>query len=219
MPHALLLNLRDTQRLAGGSERHVFRIEGRTDVVVKVMRSKYLRSLRMADDRTLLGWLKVRRAYALFRREQKALGDVMLRAAIREEMPPVMGFRGYILTEKGLGQIVEMIADENGGVAPSLHDQLQGDSVTEAQIGALNSFVAQLYDWHVVAHDLSPKNIVWNGPQARYVLVDGFGDRALLPLKSWNRRLNNRRLDRAFKEMGEKSGLTWMREKRAFARD
>ncbi|QFT63238.1 YrbL family protein [Roseivivax sp. THAF30] len=216
MPNSPLRQLKETDFLAKGSERHVFALDDSGRVLVKVMRSKYLRKIRMVDDRSFFGWLKIRRAYALFRREQKALSDVMLRAAIREDMPPVLSFRGYILTEKGLGQVVETIRDAEGKVAPSLYGQLQAGPLFPAQIDALNEFAARIYDWHVVAHDLGPKNIVWNAEDGRYVLVDGFGDRSIIPLKTWNRRLNNRRLDRAFREMAETSGLDWDRAERRF---
>ena len=201
--------------IARGSERHVYLVPNAPDMLLKVMRSKHLRTIVQTDDKTFRGWLKIRKAYALYRREQKVWNDAMLRAANRGSFPPLAGISTLVLTQSGLGQLVERIVDADGNTAPTLDDLLR-QPLPEDKLAALNTFVAALYDWHIPAYDLGPKNIVWDTASKRFVLVDGFGDRAVLPLKTWFRRLNNRRLDRAFAETAQKCPLIWDGKARQF---
>lgn len=201
--------------IARGSERHVYLVPGAPDMLLKVMRSKHLRTIAQIDDKTFRGWLAIRKAYALFRREQRAWNDAMLRAAVRGTLPPLAGIASLVLTPSGLGQIVERIAGPEGRTAPTLDDLLQAPLRPE-MLEALNGFVAALYDWHIPAYDLGPKNIVWDAASRRFVLVDGFGDRSALPLKTWFRGFNNRRLDRAFAGTAQKCPLIWDRKARRF---
>lgn len=202
--------------IARGSERHVYLVPGAPDMLLKVMRSKHLRTIAQSDDKTFRGWLKIRKAYALYRREQKAWNDAMLRAAIRGNSPPLAGIGSLVLTQSGLGQMVERIVDAEGRTAPTLDDLLH-EPLRPDMLEALNAFVAALYDWHIPAYDLGPKNIVWDAASRRFVLVDGFGDRSVLPLKTWFRGFNNRRLDRAFAETAQKCPLIWDAKARSFA--
>lgn len=110
-----------------------------------------------------------------------------------------------------------MIRDADGAMAPSLADQCAAGALSADQQTALDAFVAAIYDLQIVVHDAGPKNIVWHEKQSRYVLVDGFGDRSAIPLKTWIKPLNDRRLDRAFAETAAKSGLTWDPKARRFS--
>ncbi|TNF19521.1 MAG: hypothetical protein EP318_14565 [Rhodobacteraceae bacterium] len=201
--------------IACGSERHVYLLPEAPDRLLKVMRAKHLRAIEGCDDRTWRGWLRIRKAHALFRREQRAWSDAMLRASVRDAWPPLSGIAGLGLTPSGLGEVVERIVDAEGQTAPTLADLLHAPLSAE-MLTALNAFVAALYDWHIPAYDLGPKNILWEDTTGRFVLVDGFGDRSVLPLKTWIRRLNDRRLDRAFAETAQKCPLTWNPRTRAF---
>ena len=205
-------------RVAKGSERQVHRVVDEPDVLLKTMRRKYLSHIGPDADRSFLGWLRVQQAYALYRRELRAYANAMVRAAIRQELPPLAGLCGLVLTEKGLGQLVERISSADGGMALTLEELLATGPLAQDRLEALNHFVAALYDWHIPAYDLGPKNILWDEMAHRFVLVDGFGDRAVIPLKTWVRTLNNRRLDRAFAVLARKSGLAWQRRARQFSR-
>lgn len=207
-PH-LIPKLSGKREIARGAERQVFTVKKSPDVLVKIMRAKHLGDLAGLDDRSLSGWLKLRRTYGLYRREQRVWTDAMLRAAIRQALPPLAAVSDFVLTPQGLGQIVERVRDEDGATAPTLTQILAKGPLTPAHQAALNRFIGDIYDWHIVAYDISPDNIVWEADGARFLLIDGFGDRSILPLKTWIKRLNDRRLDRAFAKMCQKAGLRW----------
>ena len=203
-------------RIAKGAERHVFQMAEMPDLLLKVLRKKHLRKLNLTDDRRFRSWLRIRRTYALYLREQRAYTDAMLRAAVRGVLPPLASVGDFVVTPSGLGQMVERVMTADGQTAPTLEDLLSPGPLPNDRLDALNRFVKDLYTWHIPAYDLGPKNIVWNGSQDRFVLVDGFGDRSVLPLKTWIRMLNDRRLDRAFSETATKCDLVWNRLRRQF---
>lgn len=201
--------------IAKGSERRVYLVQDSPDMLLKVMRSKHLRTIAQSDDKTFRGWLQIRKAYALYRREQKTWNDAMLRAAKRGTLPPLAAIGSLVLTKSGLGQLVERILDAEGNTAPTLQNLLQ-QPLSPERLEALNVFVAALYDWHIPAYDLGPENIVWDAASRRFVLVDGFGDRSVVPIKTWFRKANDRRLDRAFAETAQKCPLIWDGKARRF---
>lgn len=204
------------KEIARGSERHVYLLTDAPDVLLKVMKAKHQRKIAQTDDRTFRGWLQILDAFALYRREQKTWTNAMLRATRRAAPPPLAAVGNLVLTPSGLGQLVERITDPQGETAPTLHDLL-GAPLPAEKLDALNAFVAALYDWHIPAYDLGPKNIVWDAAPARFVLVDGFSDRSFIPLNTWFRRVNDRRLDRAFAETAQKCPLIWDAKARRFA--
>ncbi|MHA6323921.1 YrbL family protein [Roseivivax sp. CAU 1753] len=209
-----ILSLATATRLARGSERAVYRMPGAADQLIKVMLPKYRRGFDGLDPDSRAGRRKHAEAYALFARE-----DAALRAARqRSETPPLAAIIGYRETDQGRGQVVEMIRGPDGGLAPSLAEQAATGALDDRQMQALATFVDAVYRCHIVVHDAGPANIVWDATAARYVLVDGFGDRSAVPLKSWFRALNDRRLDRAFAICGQKAGLRWDRATRRLSR-
>ena len=204
-----ILKLSARREIARGSERQVFRLKKSPDLLLKIMRSKHLSDLQNVDDRSFLSWLKLRKIYALYRREQRVWTDAMLRAAVRGALPPLAAVSDFVLTPQGLGQIVERVRSLDGETAPTLAQLQSTGPLSEAHLAALNTFIAAVYDWHIVAYDVSPDNIVWEDDGARFLLIDGFGDRSVIPLKTWNKRLNDRRLDKAFAQMSRKAGFVW----------
>ncbi|SIS88231.1 PhoP regulatory network protein YrbL [Roseivivax lentus] len=209
MAGADIVRLKDARRLAKGSERAIYALPGAPDQLIKVMLPKYRRALDGVDPDTAKGRRRHAVAYALFFREEDAIARARAMAQARGIRSPLPDFLGYRDTDMGLGQVVEMIRDDAGAMAPSLADQCAEGSLSASQQSALDAFVAAIYDLHIVVHDAGPKNIVWDAAAARYVLVDGFGDRSALPLKTWFKPLNDRRLDRAFAECAQKAGLLW----------
>ncbi|WP_425038966.1 YrbL family protein [Primorskyibacter sp. S187A] len=215
MPSALL-HPDPAREIARGSERLVFTLEQHPDLLLKILKPKHLRRLQGAQEQSWRGWFRIRQTYGLYRREQKAWTDAMMRASVRRIPPPVAGIADFVLTPNGLAQLVEHIRAKDGHTAPTLHALLEQGPLTREQMEALNAFVAALYDWHIPAYDLGPKNIVWQDSQARFVLVDGFGDRAAVPLVTWFKKLNAWKLDQSFAVTAQKCPLIWQRAQRRF---
>lgn len=210
------ITVKAKREIARGSERQVYKVKGAPDMLLKVMRSKHLRKIAETDDKSFSNWLMIRQAYGVFRREQRAWTDAMLRAAVRSALPPLAGIGDFVLTQDGLGQLVERVRDTDGNTAPTLHDLTHDIALDPDKLEKLNEMVAAFYDWHIPAYDLGPKNILWQQSQARFVVVDGFGDRAAIPLVTWFRKLNNWKLDQTFAETAQKCPLIWNKDNRRF---
>ena len=85
-------------------------------------------------------------------------------------------------------------------------------------LARLNDFTDHVYALNVVAPDLHDTNVVLDedGPSPRFVLIDGFGDKTVIPLRTWLPWLNGRQLDRRFARFARLAPLDWQPDARRF---
>jgi hypothetical protein len=78
-------------------------------------------------------------------------------------------------------------------------------------LAKLNEFVGDVYLFNIVCTDLVPQNIVYETRHGRdrFVLIDGFGARNIIPFRRWSRRLNARALGESFAELARRLDLRW----------
>ena len=211
-PHGDIVSLRDAERVTQGGENELFLRPGKRSQLIKVLRpnvvARFERSRRLKS--------RIRRRLGIgphknLLRFYSAYIDAMVRAQDIGRMPPLPHPRAIMLTDRGLGLAVQMIRDAEGRMAPSLHDLAEAGRLDDALIDKLNAFVADLYRFNVVCTDLVPRNIVYEGRHGRdrFVLVDGFGARNVLPIRRWSHRLNARALDAACLALARRIGLDW----------
>nr|WP_208347132.1 YrbL family protein [Pseudaestuariivita rosea] len=207
------IDLANLEPFAQGSERLIYKSPSNNRQLVKVIKEKHRkRPMDNLYERMTLG------PYILFMREYAAYISALMMQEKLGRRPPLPRIFGTVPTDQGIGQLVRMISDEMGKIAPTLQDLLQTDGFTQTELNLLNQFVEDLYGFHIVAYDLKPKNIVLEVKKSvrRFVLVDGFGDRALIPLKSIFTKLNNRKLDKEIAKLANQTGLVLDRKNRKF---
>ena len=100
---------------------------------------------------------------------------------------PIPRVRGLIATEHGPAQVVDAVLDSNAGLGPTLAQLAQEARIGQTECAALNRFAAALLDTGLPFYELRPSNLVLGrrggvGPAA-FWLVDGFGERQVLPLR------------------------------------
>ncbi len=178
----MLQALRLTQQtpLASGAARHVYAHPGQPGVLVKVMRSDLTRA-RAARVRTAI------------HREIHAYVDAHLRAA--GPLPFLQTILGFAHTDLGLGLLVEAVTDENGALGPTLTALLHSKRYAAEHAAALAVFIHQIQAAPVVAADINSNNLVFTrSPDGipRFVLVDGLGDKILIPFGRLSAFLNQR---------------------------
>ena len=92
--------------------------------------------------------------------------------------------------------------------------------------GPIEGRVPPLWDGHaaerildIVARDVKSSNIVYGtrGAGPACFLIDGYGERNLIPLRSLSQRLNDRSLNKQFSLIAQKAGLAWNADKRTFS--
>lgn len=207
-----VLSLDGAEWITRGGENEVYVRPGKRSQLVKVLRpnvvarfdrsqrlkSRIRRHLRIGPHKNLL------RFYASYI-------DAMLAAHEIGRPPPLPHPRAIVLTDRGLGLVVQMIRDGEGRMAPSLRDIHESGALDDGMLDRLNAFVADIYLFNVVCTDVVPRNIVYETRHGRnrFVLVDGFGARNLIPFRRWSRRLNARALDASFVELARRLGLRW----------
>lgn len=146
---------------------------------------------------------------------------------------PISHLYGFVKTNLGLGCITERVTDDAGNNAPTLLQLVKEKTFTPEHLDSLNTFITQLYDISVVVCDVSPPNFVYGyrhiGPAGtrtgpEWVLIDGFGDRFAITVRSISRRVRSMGLDDCFKRKyikkykrtGKVRGLNWNKDTRQF---
>jgi hypothetical protein len=105
---------------------------------------------------------------------------------------PVETPYGFVQTDKGLGLVVEKIISPNGrGI--TLHELCREKQFTEKHAQALDLFFDQCCDLHIVYGEVNIAGIMYteqrhNKPE--FVLVDGMGEKLLIPLRAMSKRIN-----------------------------
>lgn len=201
-----MLSLSHQTPVAEGGTRRVFLHPESRDRLVKVvhagkspMRGGLRRLLhRFANDADSF----VRREASFFRR---------LDARHTGEHLPVARIDGFLDTDLGRAQVVERIGCGSDLLGPTLQDLRREGPLRVADLALLNDFVARTYRLNLVIRDLKARNLVLGEDVAgrRFVLVDGLGDKNVIPVRTLFAPLNRRHLDRDFARMADRLGLVW----------
>lgn len=214
------VDLSGLEPVAKGQESAIFVRPDKPSQLIKVRRPQQLEWL---DSSTALKNRLRRRhgvgPYKNLFRQNRAYLDAMLRARELGRPPPLAHPRGLVLTDRGLGIVVQKIRDRDGGLAPTLRRLARQGQIDAEVIGALTRFACDMRDFHIIGNDLNPRNIVYETrrDRSRLVLIDGYGARNLIPLRRWSRRINDRSLAKRFDGLAARLGLIWNAQDWSFA--
>lgn len=213
-----VIDLSDDLQIAKGTVRIVYDFPDQPDLLIKVFHAAADRSSRKPLKRfawKLVPTLRYRSLLSELRCE--ALVSLKLGSDI--DTMPLSRMLGTVQTSRGAGVVVERIRSLDGGLAPQLRRLFRERTLEDAPLNALNALVQKMFDLHIVARDINLSNIVYGtrGEAAACFLIDGYGERNVIPLRSMSKRLNDRSLDRQFAKIAEKSGLVWNSSQRLFS--
>lgn len=192
------LTLASLDPVGRGAQKLVFRHPDDPRVLVKVVNPDFIKR----HDRDDAFYKRRRRIghYRAFEREvREHLASRARHAGRYAPCRHLQNILGMVDTDLGAALLVEAVLDDDGHPAPSLADLLRQDRFGRRERQALDSFTDWALTSHVLINDLSPDNLVWH-QDGHFVLIDGMGDRAALPIRShsqWlNRRYKRRKIDR-----------------------
>jgi hypothetical protein len=196
-----MLELSRTQPLAVGHLRYVFQHPENPAYLIKVMRADAV-DARIAKGR----WYKRlprTREYIGYVRELKEY--IASQARPHSRNAPIARMIGLVDTDLGLGLVAEKVVGPDGGLArtlAALYAEQRGFSA--ALDHELDAFYRGLIDANVIVGDMHAWNIVHGtdsrgGP--RLILIDGFGEKNIIPMASMSRRYNARNTARLYKRM------------------
>lgn len=185
------LQLSSATPLAVGHLREVYQHPSADDCVVKVMRADVVEA-RWGPGGRWIKRLPRARQYTGYVRELKEYIAAQARDA--PGTAPIARMVGLVDTDLGLGLVSEKVRDGDGGLAPTLAaTYLRERGFSAAIEAALARFATDLLAFNVIVGDLHAWNIVHGsdsrgGP--RLVLIDGFGEKHVLPRSSMSRHVN-----------------------------
>jgi hypothetical protein len=176
-----MIALRHLAPLASGSTRLVFQHPDNEDQLIKVMKESKLREYRGG------AWYKRldrSRSCKYLLRELRE--QVILLAHGETPGSFLQTIFGVAATDLGPGLVVEALRGGDGRLAPSLAQLLQTGGRDGELRAAFQEFTRSLTQSRVVISALGLNNILycWRpGRGPALVLIDGFGERTLIPVK------------------------------------
>ncbi len=196
-----MLNLKNLTPLACGHLRYVYQHPECAQRLIKIMRADVI------DARWGGTWRWYKRLpralhYTGFVRELKEY--IAIQARFADAHPPIAATLGVVETDLGLGLVVEKIRSADSTLAPTLGALVKAHGFTPSIEAEFENFIAQLLQYNVIVGDIHPRNIVYGndsrgGP--RLVLIDGFGEKNIIPrcsmsrsINQWNTQRHRRRL-------------------------
>lgn len=195
------LQLRDARPVAVGQHRAIYVHPDDPALLVKVMREE------VARERWQRWPKRLQRALHATGYVRELKEYIAVRARHPGRIPPISRMAGVVDTDLGLGLVSELVAGDDGAPGPTLaaiYERERGFQPWLEQ--ALETLLRDLLACEVILGDLHPWNIVHGsdsrgGP--RLVVVDGFGEKHLVPIRSLSRAINRWNTRRLFRQMRE----------------
>lgn len=131
---------------------------------------------------------------------------------------PIAPTRGLVDTNLGLGMVMERIGPKEKVLGPTLRVLQDQNKLNNEKIKLLNNFAKSLFTLKIVCADINTHNIVWSEVHKRFFIVDGFGDRNLIKLRTYIKFLRDKRVNRGLQNSGKALGLNWSAETHEFSR-
>lgn len=197
-----MLQLRHSKPIASGQHRLVFQHPDASDRLVKVMRPEIVH-LRGHDG----PWYRRLARTGPYRGFVREFNEYLASRHASGGLSPLARVLGLEDTDMGPGLVVEKICTADGRLALDLDAWIRRDGLTEVVQVALDLLLAQLLEHNVIAADLHAWNLVCEekpGEKPRLVMIDGFGEKNIIPLSSMSRRKNAARTRSKFRRMLER---------------
>lgn len=183
----MIIRLKDKEPIATGSARAIYLHPENPSVLIKVIRPNYVtrwKNKRIWRKR-IFGRLQRFSYYRAFHKELVEYIAVYAYLGFHPNfLPRAMGL---VATDLGLGlcSLIEM--DENGQTAVSLHALVETGRFNEQHQRDLDEFFDAIQNSNLILNDFHAKNIVYSysheQKRKRFVLIDGFGESSLVPIK------------------------------------
>lgn len=196
-----MLALSHLQPLALGHQRAIYQHPRDPALLIKTMRPESVAKRWDARER----WTKRLRRTRHYIGYLRELKEYIAAYTLKNANPPLARIAGLVETDVGLGLVCEKVRGADGALAPTLFQcWLEYGGEPPWARAALEEFRDSLLKHNVIVGDLNAANVVYGsdsrgGP--RLVMVDGFGEKAVIPLCSMSRRFNRHSILRRYRRM------------------
>lgn len=196
-----LLDIEKCRFVAKGGSRTVYAHPSAADLLIKVMRPSYVEARgthsKSIRKRITSPWRKFG-PYAVFYRETKETIHATRAAHPDHSFPlPFARSYGFIWTNRGLAQVVERISSADGALAPTLRQLVEEGRFTVDHAALLDEFFDICAEKGIVIGGVHTHNVVYQDSTRRFVCIDGFGDKNIIPVHEMSRLANRLKLKRA----------------------
>ncbi len=191
-------------RIGGGQYYNVYEFPDLPGVLVKTVRAD------LADENGFhrkANPIRRRRLLGIYGAMARELNEFLIQLRRRRGLLGKLPFArpyGFVQTREGLGLVVEKIADRTGRIAPTLRDLCRSGRFEPFHLTALNTLLDRCKREHVVLGDVNGQNIVFTDGrdgEPEFVVIDGLGEKAAIPIHSVSRYFNGRRVERLRQRM------------------
>lgn len=185
-----MLSLKHLKPIAVGSTRLVYPHPTDPDLLVKVMQPDVQRRHRSGSR---LRQLRRGRVCKIFLREIRE--QLILSAHGESPGQFLQLIHGFAETDAGQGMIVEALRGRNGDYAPTLENVASGGAFNDEARAHFQAFSHALLNSRIILTGVHPMNVLYACDEMRgrrFVLIDGFGERAVIPVMGLSRTLNRR---------------------------
>jgi len=192
-----MLLTKNLKLLGQGTQKIVFEHPVYSDKIIKIMNPKHA----TADGaRARQHYLRAHRSqgiYKQFRRELLQYLQLCKNSYAKLNYTfPIETVYGMIGTDQGLALVAEKITSPNGSVV-SVYDLDEDNSFNKSHADALDKFFNECCNLHVVFGEVNIAGIMYTEQRhgiPEFVLVDGIGDKLLIPFRSMSKTINSRKV-------------------------
>lgn len=192
-----MIKIDDLELLGKGRHKHVYQHPSYPDRVIKLMiRTRATES----GGRTEQNVLRANRQQGIYREFRRELIQYLqlCKSAYKDNnfMFPVETVHGFERTNQGLGLATEKIISPNRSPLTVEKMVVEGLFDEKARV-AFNRFFDDCCDHHVVFGEVNLGGIMYTETRQdrpEFVLVDGIGEKLIIPFRSMSKTINNRNI-------------------------
>lgn len=187
-PAFTMILLNHLTPIASGNNRDVFVHPENADLVIKTVKPEALEKRSSPDAHWTKRLFRRYRHYQNFLREcQEHIVSRLDPAKIPDFVHTVVGF---VDTDRGLGLVTRAERDKAGNYAKTLAKLIDEGLYDDEAKRAMERFLQAFLESDVIITDLGHGNLVYAYSEGRgnhFVVIDGFGEKNLIPFNSWFR--------------------------------
>lgn len=194
-----ILQLRHLTPLASGNNRDVFVHPHDPDLLVKTMKEG--NEERKKGSKTASPFRRYRQYITFLRECEEHIAAQFDPHGAPAFLQAVVGFAD---TDRGLGLVTKAERDASGAYAKTLQQLISQNAYDPTAQEALEDFIKQFAASRVIVTDLSIRNLVYSitdSEQPHFVLIDGYGEKNLIPFNSFSAWCHQRSKDKRIKRL------------------
>lgn len=188
------LALGDAEPLVRATTMFVFAHPTRPGRLVKVFNPKRLTE----KQRQSMPWYKRDRRHGTFQFLVRSMTEYLAyQCRGNASLGILPTIYELVQTEYGFGMVVERIEDYDHQLSPTLKTVVLREGLTPQLVALVNEICDVMAERHIIVSDFHANNfLVVENPQGtrRLVVIDGLGDRNIVPLSTLSQAWNARRI-------------------------